>query len=51
MKVKCTYPEAINEGSDEVTCISGKTFSTNETEPKCTIAGKKSFNSGQAENS
>ena len=46
VKLKCIYPEAVNEGSEEVICLSGKTYSfDNEMEPKCTIAGKKRFNS------
>ena len=50
VEVQCTYPEAINEGSNEVTCISGKTYNF-EKEPKCAIAGKKSFNLSLAKNS
>ena len=39
VEVTCSYPEAINEGSKEVTCISGESYNY-EMEPSCKIAGE-----------
>ena len=39
VEVTCSYPEAINLGSNEVTCKS-ETYYDFETEPNCEIEGK-----------
>ena len=40
VEVTCSYSDAINEGSNEVTCKAGKIYSFSK-EPSCSISGKK----------
>ena len=38
VEVTCSYSDAINEGSSQVTCITGTIFTFSE-EPSCSIPG------------
>ena len=38
VEVTCSYSNAVNEGSSEVTCITGTVF-TFSVEPSCSIPG------------
>ena len=40
MEVTCSYSDAVNEGSSEVTCTTGTIF-TFSTEPTCPLPGLK----------
>ena len=42
VEVTCSYSDAVNEGSSQVTCITGTAF-TSSKEPSCSIAGFDSF--------
>ena len=39
VEVTCSYSDAVNEGSNEVTCTSGIDFTFSE-EPTCSISGQ-----------
>ena len=38
VEVTCSYYDAVNKGSSEVTCIAGRNFTFSE-KPRCTIPG------------
>ena len=39
VEVTCSYSDAVNEGSSEVTCTTGKIYTFSK-EPSCTISSK-----------
>ena len=39
VEVTCSYSDAVNEGSNEVTCTTGTDFTFSQ-EPSCSIPGK-----------
>ena len=40
VEVTCSYSDAVNLGSSQVTCITGTAFTFSE-EPSCSVAGEK----------